>query len=225
MLAAASPAEAMAKVRQKARLFQKPARSRGGASERRRAILDAGPDLAGGATAGNAIGQSAKPRLPERDLAPRMLGSRAMPELGGAPIRRRSSTPSTYSAAVEVVRVVTVYGVFVAHRSRHALSFTSPRLIQLFMVPSGTPCTRRKLLIGEARRGTRREWPSDWRCSSSSRQPAEPRLILADLKPLNARWRRIGDLRRRPRSAGCAREDPPPASGRWSGSARWPRAR
>src|SRR6516162_9446261 len=38
----------------------------------------------------------------------------------------------------EIAAIASVYAVRIAHRSRHALSFRSPRLIQLFMVPSGT---------------------------------------------------------------------------------------
>ena len=45
MLAAASPAEAMAKGRQKARLFQKPVLSRSGAASRANAPLEAAADV------------------------------------------------------------------------------------------------------------------------------------------------------------------------------------
>ncbi len=38
----------------------------------------------------------------------------------------------------EIAVVRRIYGVVLAHPSRQALSFNSPRLIQLFMVPSGT---------------------------------------------------------------------------------------
>ena len=38
----------------------------------------------------------------------------------------------------ELVGVGRIYGVVLIHRSRQVLSFNSPRLIQLFIVPSGT---------------------------------------------------------------------------------------
>ena len=136
MLATASPAEAMAKVRQKARLFQKPARSGGGAKRGRQAILDAGPDFGWRHDRGNRFRQSAKARLPERDLR-REFGLSRHAELGGAPILGAEHAEHILGCG-EIVAVATAYGVFVAHRSRHARSFNSPRLIQLFMVPSGT---------------------------------------------------------------------------------------
>ena len=135
MLAAASPVEAMAKVRQKARLFQKPVRSRSGAREADNA-LDAGPDFGRRNHHGNRFRQAAKPRLPERNLR-REFGLARHAELRDAPILGAQHAEHIFGCG-EVVAVVTAYGVFVAHRSGHARSFNSPRLIQLFMVPSGT---------------------------------------------------------------------------------------
>ena len=92
--------------------------------------------LAGGTTAGT---DSANPprRVSQNATSAREFGLARHAELRGAPILGAEHAEHIFGCG-EVVTVVTAYGVFVAHRSRHARSFNSPRLIQLFMVPSGT---------------------------------------------------------------------------------------
>ena len=90
----------------------------------------------GGATGGTA---SARP--------PRRSSQNATSEASaGSCARRRStsrrssapSTPSTYSAATRLPPSAGPMVSSVAHASRQARSFNRPRLIQLFIVPSGT---------------------------------------------------------------------------------------
>ena len=80
--------------------------------------------------------QSAKPSLPEGNLRSKArLACDA--KLGLTPLLGSQHTEHILCRG-EIAVLAGTYCVFIAHRSRHALSFNSPRLIQLFMVPSGT---------------------------------------------------------------------------------------
>ena len=58
-------------------------------------------------------------------------------QLGSAALRGGKHTENIFRGD-KIAVLARTYGVVVVHRSRHARSFLSPRLIQLFMVPSGT---------------------------------------------------------------------------------------
>jgi hypothetical protein len=136
MLAAASAAEAMAKVRQKARLCQSPARSGAGFNAADSRASMPSQTAAGGATEGTPSANLPR-RASQKATSAAKQGSLASRNSA----RRRSCRPEHAKhifGSGQVVMVARTNGVFIAHRSRHVLSFNSPRLIQLFMVPSGT---------------------------------------------------------------------------------------
>ena len=82
------------------------------------------------------VGEHAQPLLPERHLgSERRLLRQAALDL--APLLGPEHAQHIFSGD-ELAAVGRVDGVVVAHRSRQALSFNSPRRIQLFIVPSGT---------------------------------------------------------------------------------------
>ena len=156
MLAAASVAEAIPKLRQNARLCQTdgagarcrfrgdteaapelealPNRWRPGRDSDRR--FDARPSGLRRRHRRHRIGQPGEPFLPERHLGgERRLLREASFDL--APLLRAEHAQHVFSGN-ELATVGRIYGVVLAHPSRQALSFNNPRLIQLFIVPSGT---------------------------------------------------------------------------------------
>ena len=84
----------------------------------------------------SSLGKSAEPLLPEGDLAGENLIA-CDPLLDLAPFGH-AEHPEHILGRDELV-VLSLRRPVVGHRSRHSLSLASPRLIQLFIVPSGTP--------------------------------------------------------------------------------------
>ena len=145
MLAAARVAEAIPKLRQNARLCQ----TDGGLGETVETWAKpmetwARPDRRFDARPGglrrrhrcHRIGQPGEPFLPERHLGgERRLLREASFDL--APLLRAEHAQHVFSGN-KLATVGRIYDVVLAHPSRQALSFNNPRLIQLFIVPSGT---------------------------------------------------------------------------------------
>ncbi len=114
---------------------RRPARAAGGAGARE-PRLDATPNLRRRRDRRGLIGEAHKPRLPERHLGGESrLALDA--QLGSAALRGGKHAEDIFRGG-KIAVLARAYGVVVVHRSRHARSFMSPRLIQLFMVPSGT---------------------------------------------------------------------------------------
>ena len=136
MLAAASVAEPMAKPRQNARLCHIDEGL--GAAAAGAAIAASMRDQC---CCGGATGATASASPPSRSSQNATSDASA-----GSCARRRSTSRRSVGAehaqhvfgGNEVAAVGRAYGVVVAHPSRQALSFNSPRRIQLFIVPSGT---------------------------------------------------------------------------------------
>ena len=98
--------------------------------------LDTGPQALGRRDLGDGANKPAEPLFPKGDLA-RKGGVAGYSSLGGAPLLGAEHAEHIFGRGQ--AHTLTVFFAGVAHRSRHALSLASPRLIQLFMVPSGTP--------------------------------------------------------------------------------------
>ena len=133
MLAVASAPAPMPKARQNSRLFHNDAGLRGGRADRR---VDPRPGLRRRRDRRHRLGEPAEALLPERHFGrKRRLLRKASFDL--APLLRAQHAQHVFGGD-QVAAVGRTYGVVLAHASRQALSFNRPRLIQLFIVPSGT---------------------------------------------------------------------------------------
>ena len=137
MQRAAIAAEPMAKPRQNARLCHNPARLADRWCRRADCRFDARPGLRRGRDGFNLVGEATQALFPERDLA-REIGILVEPLRKLAPILGIEHAEHVFGGRDLAVVLGSVLMVDIAHRSRQVLNFISPRLIQLFIVPSGT---------------------------------------------------------------------------------------
>ena len=144
MLAAATAADPIAAQRQNARLFQSPPRGRGRVLKRR---LDPRPGPRRWIDRLDLGREHAEPALPVFDLGAERRLLR-QPPLEVAALRCAEHAQHIFRGQRRAV--VGAYGALVAHRSRHSLSRSRLRRIQLFIVPSGTSIRCGQLFIGGA---------------------------------------------------------------------------
>src|ERR1700704_371096 len=147
------------------------------------------------------IGDPAQPLLPECHLGRKRRLLR-QPALDLAPLLRAKHTQYVFGGD-QIATGSRIYGVVRAHASRQALSFNSPRRIQLFMVPSGTLMrAASSSYVVPSRNASRMALA--WRASNSSRQrerrwcccASSTRSTAAGAGSLTASADSIGSMRR-----------------------------